>query len=139
MYGFFLPRHKRGVRPEADINNPFVITVRPLGEGGLINCKVVRQLHTIARAEKMWPRARSKRRPLSFNSLKVLKKLMKSSMMHSDQNKDIKANNTSHNTFGATVSDGLGFSLPVGRICYNSLIVDVSECFCRLSLDKLGH
>ena len=57
MYGFFLPRHKRGVRPEADINNPFVITVRRawLGEGGLINCKVVRQLRTIARAEKMWP------------------------------------------------------------------------------------
>ena len=84
-------------------------------------------------------RARSKRRPLSFNSLKVLNKLMKSSMMHSDQIKDIKAYNTSNNAFGAMHSEGLGFSLPVGRICYNSLIVDVSECFCRLSLDKLGH
>ena len=84
MYGFFLPRHKRGVRPEADINNPFVITERPLGEGGLINCKVVRQLHTIARAEKMWP-GQEAREDLSFNSLKVLlKKLMKSSMMHSE-------------------------------------------------------
>ena len=125
MYGFFLPRHKRGVKPEADINNPFVITGRSLGEGGLINCKVVRQLHTIAQAEKIWPEQEA-REDLSLN------KLMKSSKLATQVIRLLEP-------CIIAVSEGLGFSLPTGRICYNSLIVDVSECFCRLSLDKLGH
>ena len=69
MYGFFLPRHKRGVKPEADINNPFVITGRSLCEGGLINLRSSDNYIQSLEQKKCGQGKGEARKDFSFNSL----------------------------------------------------------------------